>query len=1022
MRIFNILNRLITRFLELPNWLKAFIFFSMFSLIFFSGIFFGYYYDQTSFYSIWQPWAGVIENKYTINPVLSDQVDYIIPGIVRFYSDTAFWNKDLAFGVPYGLMLFNGTLYPVNFLLLFLNDQLAISLGYIIRTTLSGTFMYLFLKNLKTGNKASFLIALTYMFTAPAIGFIGVTVGYIVPFIPLYFLSLNKLFDKKFRFKIALLALSTALLITSGFPSVVAFLFIFAGFNFLFQLFLNRKDSPKEPLFYYIFGSVLGFGLCAFFLLPSYEFFQNIDLSYRENYGLKQFPSSNLLLFFNPHFYGNPSFGTWSTRSNILEYALYSGYLSFLLFPLSIILVIKKRITNRYYYIFISSLIVFISFNFLNILSITKELPIFSFNPSTRLCVVLPFFSLTGISYALDYIIKNKNWFKEKLLVSAILIPFLVYLAITAVLPFTRQNEVVTKTVDVRYVLDFFTGQQLFFIPAVVIISCISLLVYLQVFKIIPSRLKKTSFSLGAVFLILFILLLDKYHGSILGLQARLWSINYIIFSLINTLIIVMTIAIFIWIRKLDRKFIFPALALMIFLDLFLYTGFINPPTRAETFFPTTSETEFLKTNLHNNERIMSIDRAFLPNTNEVYNIPSIQAHHITDSNYKLLMQQIDPDYLAVHSTVSYFSENSDLSSDFIDLFNVKYLVTGQNFSPDKQTIAYQNQFNAELQITNEVSQEFKLKRDAQVDQISIRMGQIQINKEINLIITVTDKDGTLFRNSYLINPEKTSSISWIDMMPSDTLSLEKDVKYKLNIKLERALDEQESIVILACQNIDCYRPGKITNNTEYTDITFKLIDNKPELNDKYKLVFAKNENIYENVSSERKDIYQISRIQIIDGQEDFLKKSKDSDLYKTAFLGKEYADDFETLEYKISQSDTIIFTKHKDDFVQLESSFKLDGFILIPDSYYPGWEAYIDGKETKIYRTDLSFRGISIPAGEHTIEMKYQPDHFSLGLAISTLGFITIVSLQLFAFRHVVKTEFGSIKKYFKKVYRKHD
>lgn len=50
------------------------------------------------------------------------------------------------------------------------------------------------------------------------------------------------------------------------------------------------------------------------------------------------------------------------------------------------------------------------------------------------------------------------------------------------------------------------------------------------------------------------------------------------------------------------------------------------------------------------------------------------------------------------------------------------------------------------------------------------------------------------------------------------------------------------------------------------------------------------------------------------------------------------------------------------------------DRFLVLADSYYPTWKAYIDGKETIIYRTDFTLRGVVVPKGQHMIV-------FSVGL-----------------------------------------
>jgi len=56
-------------------------------------------------------------------------------------------------------------------------------------------------------------------------------------------------------------------------------------------------------------------------------------------------------------------------------------------------------------------------------------------------------------------------------------------------------------------------------------------------------------------------------------------------------------------------------------------------------------------------------------------------------------------------------------------------------------------------------------------------------------------------------------------------------------------------------------------------------------------------------------------------------------------------------------------------------------GLLVLTDAYAPGWHALVDGKETNVYRTDFSFRGIPVPAGDHTVVMYYWPDSLVFGI-----------------------------------------
>ena len=48
------------------------------------------------------------------------------------------------------------------------------------------------------------------------------------------------------------------------------------------------------------------------------------------------------------------------------------------------------------------------------------------------------------------------------------------------------------------------------------------------------------------------------------------------------------------------------------------------------------------------------------------------------------------------------------------------------------------------------------------------------------------------------------------------------------------------------------------------------------------------------------------------------------------------------------------------------------DGFLLLADTFYPGWTAHVDGAPTPIYRANISVRGIRLPKGRHEVRFIY--------------------------------------------------
>lgn len=64
-----------------------------------------------------------------------------------------------------------------------------------------------------------------------------------------------------------------------------------------------------------------------------------------------------------------------------------------------------------------------------------------------------------------------------------------------------------------------------------------------------------------------------------------------------------------------------------------------------------------------------------------------------------------------------------------------------------------------------------------------------------------------------------------------------------------------------------------------------------------------------------------------------------------------------------------VSIVKYSESKVLLKTENKGEGFLVLTDSFYPSWHVRIDGKETKIYRTDYNFRGVIVPDGDHEVE-----------------------------------------------------
>jgi len=88
----------------------------------------------------------------------------------------------------------------------------------------------------------------------------------------------------------------------------------------------------------------------------------------------------------------------------------------------------------------------------------------------------------------------------------------------------------------------------------------------------------------------------------------------------------------------------------------------------------------------------------------------------------------------------------------------------------------------------------------------------------------------------------------------------------------------------------------------------------------------------------------------------------------------------------------------YANEKVAVKFAAKAPGWLVLFDSYYPGWRAHLDGKDAAIVRADVFFRAVAVGPGEHVVEFRYLPAGFVYGIIISSAGLVGWLGLLIFA------------------------
>jgi hypothetical protein len=96
---------------------------------------------------------------------------------------------------------------------------------------------------------------------------------------------------------------------------------------------------------------------------------------------------------------------------------------------------------------------------------------------------------------------------------------------------------------------------------------------------------------------------------------------------------------------------------------------------------------------------------------------------------------------------------------------------------------------------------------------------------------------------------------------------------------------------------------------------------------------------------------------------------------------------------------DSVEITDYESERVRLRVTTEQPGYLILADSWYPGWNVFVDGQATPIQRADVLFRAVRIEPGTHAVVFEYQPVSFVLGAAISIISILILAGVSAFHF-----------------------
>lgn len=96
----------------------------------------------------------------------------------------------------------------------------------------------------------------------------------------------------------------------------------------------------------------------------------------------------------------------------------------------------------------------------------------------------------------------------------------------------------------------------------------------------------------------------------------------------------------------------------------------------------------------------------------------------------------------------------------------------------------------------------------------------------------------------------------------------------------------------------------------------------------------------------------------------------------------------------------SVRITSYEPNRIVIETHAKTPTILVLSEIFYPGWEATVNDQPAKILLTNYLLRGVALPEGGHTVEMRYTAPGARNGIIISVMTLFLIAGLTVLQLR----------------------
>jgi hypothetical protein len=140
-----------------------------------------------------------------------------------------------------------------------------------------------------------------------------------------------------------------------------------------------------------------------------------------------------------------------------------------------------------------------------------------------------------------------------------------------------------------------------------------------------------------------------------------------------------------------------------------------------------------------------------------------------------------------------------------------------------------------------------------------------------------------------------------------------------------------------------------------------------------------------------------VNRVTLVENADAELEAISSINPLQVVVVDRRFAEQVPVTEMQTTPGDTIYLSSYEPNLLTYKAELSSERVAIFSEIYYKyGWKASIDGNPAEHFKANYVLRGMTLPAGSHTVTFSFEPESYETGNKVSLAGSVLLLILLI--------------------------